>query len=102
MPPEQGLGRDQERRPSVSGEKPARRREEHAIPPSQPRPARLSPEDGDLVTEDGVFDLERRHRRRSRERPNDPPGDGVDQEEEHRRMLLGCATRELDFPRPTG
>jgi len=62
VPPQQRLGRDHERGPSIPGEGPARRREERPIPVAKKfRPAHRPPEHIQLVAEHGVLELELRH-----------------------------------------
>lgn len=61
VPPHQRLGGDHERGPSVPGEGPARRREEHPIPVAKLRPADRPSEHIHLVAEHGVLELELGH-----------------------------------------
>src|SRR6266542_4509512 len=59
VPPKEGLGRDQERGPTVPGEGPARRGEERPVSVFELRAAHRTAEHPYLVTEGSVLELER-------------------------------------------
>ncbi len=58
VPPEECLGLDQERGPSLAWQESARARHEDAVEPGEPRTLRASSEDRELVAEYRVLDLE--------------------------------------------
>lgn len=61
MPPQQRLGRDHERGPSIPNEGLARRREERPVAILELRASDRPAEDLHLVAEDCVLELELRH-----------------------------------------
>jgi hypothetical protein len=81
VPPEQGLRGDEERRPSLAGEDPARRREEHPVETTKGRSAHLPAEDLELVAQDGVLELEGSEARRPAEQSEESEQHKVEYEQ---------------------
>lgn len=57
VPPEPRLRRDQERRPALPAQEPARRREEQTVARAELRPSHLATQDAELVAQDLDLDI---------------------------------------------
>lgn len=87
MPPQQRLGRNHERGPSIPREGPARRREERPIPLPKVRPADRASEHLHLMAEDSVLELELGDTPTSSEHRDEANEDEVKERSQGARML---------------
>ena len=104
MPPEERLRRDDERGPSIPGERSARRGEERSIPVAELRATHAPSEDPHLMAEHGVLELELGQTTASSERSNQPSEQEVQEGSQGPRMLPAARVMRnwvLEPHRPT-
>jgi hypothetical protein len=83
MPAKQRLRRNQEHRPTIPRQQPARSGQQQPVAPPQRRPLDPPTEHGQLVPEHRVLHLQRRDSRTPGKHPQQPPHRQVNQEEHH-------------------
>jgi len=103
VPPQECLRADQERRPPLPRQEPARGSQEQPVAWTVPRPADLTAQDVELMTQDGVLEV-RRCRSGPRCEPEELAKEEADDRHEHGAAMVQtrCSGGESEFWHPSG
>ena len=102
MPPQQRLGRDHQRCPTVSRKRSGRNGEKRPVHRAKPRTADLSAKHLQLVAEHQDLDVLGAVIRRACDKASHRAGDQGEEEQHPRMLRIGELEGESEFPTPTG